>query len=145
MSLVAAEGWKLLPDYRFDPASGLWIHRRGPVEPPLRLDQRPAALHDQLEHPVEPRLTAHGPRVLEFNARLGDPETQVILPRFKSDLLDLLEATIDGTLDRTVIEWDEHHKVRRWSPQAEKIFGWWEEELIGCPASSRLVTMASSR
>jgi len=37
VSLVAAEGWKLLPDYRFDPESGLWTHRRGPVEPPLRL------------------------------------------------------------------------------------------------------------
>jgi selenocysteine lyase/cysteine desulfurase len=35
--LVAREGWKLLPDYSFDPASGLWHHRRGPVEPPLRL------------------------------------------------------------------------------------------------------------
>ena len=35
--LVASEGWKLLPDYTFDPASGLWRHRRGPVEPPLRL------------------------------------------------------------------------------------------------------------
>jgi hypothetical protein len=35
--LVADQGWKLLGDYRFDPASGLWRHRRGPVEPPLRL------------------------------------------------------------------------------------------------------------
>jgi hypothetical protein len=35
--LVADQGWKLLGDYRFDPARGLWHHRRGPVEPPLRL------------------------------------------------------------------------------------------------------------
>jgi len=35
--LVAGEAWKLLPDYRFDPASGLWRHRDGPVEPPLSL------------------------------------------------------------------------------------------------------------
>ena len=35
--LVADQGWKLLGDYRFDPATGLWRHRRGPVEPPLRL------------------------------------------------------------------------------------------------------------
>jgi hypothetical protein len=37
--LVAAEGWRLLPDYCFDPATGLWRHRAGPIEPPLRLDQ----------------------------------------------------------------------------------------------------------
>jgi phosphoribosylamine---glycine ligase len=56
-------------------------------------------------------LTPDGPRILEFNCRFGDPETQVILPRLKSDLLELLEATIDGTLDRTVIEWDERAAV----------------------------------
>jgi len=51
-------------------------------------------------------MTAKGPRVLEFNCRFGDPETQVILPRLKSDLLELLEATIDGTLEGQTIEWD---------------------------------------
>jgi phosphoribosylamine--glycine ligase len=51
-------------------------------------------------------MTADGPRVLEFNCRFGDPETQVILPRLRSDLLDLLEATIDGTLADVAIEWD---------------------------------------
>ena len=51
-------------------------------------------------------ITADGPRVLEFNCRFGDPETQAILPRLKSDLLPLLEATIDGTLDNAKIEWD---------------------------------------
>ncbi|HEX4631909.1 MAG TPA: phosphoribosylamine--glycine ligase [Chthoniobacterales bacterium] len=51
-------------------------------------------------------ITAEGPRVLEFNCRFGDPETQAILPRLKSDLLPLLEATIDGTLSNAVIEWD---------------------------------------
>ena len=56
-------------------------------------------------------VTADGPRVLEFNCRFGDPETQVILPRLKSDLLELLEATIDGTLDRMAIEWDERAAV----------------------------------
>jgi phosphoribosylamine--glycine ligase len=48
---------------------------------------------------------------LEFNCRFGDPETQAILPRLKSDLLELFEATIDGTLDRTAIEWDERAAV----------------------------------
>jgi phosphoribosylamine--glycine ligase len=56
-------------------------------------------------------VTADGPRVLEFNCRFGDPETQVILPRLKSDLLPLLEATIDGSLDRQTIEWDDRAAI----------------------------------
>jgi phosphoribosylamine--glycine ligase len=56
-------------------------------------------------------ITADGPRVLEFNCRFGDPETQAILPRLKSDLLPLLEATIDSKLDCTKIEWDERAAV----------------------------------
>jgi len=51
-------------------------------------------------------MTAEGPRVLEFNCRFGDPETQAILPRLKSDLLDLLEATVDGNLKNVSMEWD---------------------------------------
>ena len=51
-------------------------------------------------------ITSDGPRVLEFNCRFGDPETQVLLPRMKSDLLPLLEATIDGKIERCAIEWD---------------------------------------
>jgi phosphoribosylamine--glycine ligase len=51
-------------------------------------------------------LTSEGPRVLEFNCRFGDPETQALLPRLKSDLLPLLEGTIDGTIDKCAIEWD---------------------------------------
>ncbi len=44
-------------------------------------------------------------KVLEYNARFGDPETQVILPRLKNDLLDVFDACIDGTLNKTTIEW----------------------------------------
>src|SRR5215831_11635879 len=51
-------------------------------------------------------ITSDGPRVLEFNCRFGDPETQALLPRMKSDLLPLLEATIDGNIDKCAIEWD---------------------------------------
>jgi phosphoribosylamine--glycine ligase len=50
-------------------------------------------------------LTDDGPRALEFNVRFGDPETQVILPRMKSDLLALLEASVEGKLGRAVIDW----------------------------------------
>ena len=56
-------------------------------------------------------MTAEGPRVLEFNCRFGDPETQVILPRLKSDLLELLEATLDGSVQDAAIEWDERPAV----------------------------------
>jgi len=51
-------------------------------------------------------ITPDGARVLEFNCRFGDPETQALLPRMKSDLLPLLEATIDGNLSKCTIEWD---------------------------------------
>ncbi len=50
-------------------------------------------------------VTAEGPKVLEFNCRFGDPETQVLLTRLESDLLELLEATIDGHLDEVTPAW----------------------------------------
>ncbi len=51
-------------------------------------------------------LTGAGPKVLEFNCRFGDPETQAVLPRLRTDLIDVIEATIDGTLDRVDLDWD---------------------------------------
>ena len=56
-------------------------------------------------------ITEDGARVLEFNCRFGDPETQVLLPRMKSDLLPLLEATIDGKIDNYSIEWEQRPAV----------------------------------
>jgi phosphoribosylamine---glycine ligase len=50
-------------------------------------------------------LTKTGPKVIEFNARFGDPETQVYLPRLENDLLELLLASADGTLDRVQLKW----------------------------------------
>lgn len=50
-------------------------------------------------------LTEKGPRVIEYNARFGDPETQVVLPRLKTDLLDIFNACVDTTLDKLDIEW----------------------------------------
>jgi phosphoribosylamine--glycine ligase len=52
-------------------------------------------------------LTADGPKVIEFNVRFGDPETQVVLPRLRSDLLDLLQRAVEpGGLSGAVLEWD---------------------------------------
>ena len=56
-------------------------------------------------------LTKEGPKVLEFNARFGDPETQVILPRLKTDLIDILNAVIDGSLHKINIEWEDNAAV----------------------------------
>ena len=56
-------------------------------------------------------VTAEGPKLLEFNCRFGDPETQVFLKRLKSDLVDLLEATVDQKLASVTPEWDTRSAV----------------------------------
>ena len=56
-------------------------------------------------------LTQGGPRTLEFNVRFGDPETQPILMRLKSDLLEIMLATCDGTLDQITLKWDKRPAV----------------------------------
>ena len=53
-------------------------------------------------------LTADGPKVLEFNCRLGDPETQVVLPRLATDPLDVFQACVEGKLDRVPVKWEDH-------------------------------------
>ena len=56
-------------------------------------------------------LTESGPKVLEYNARFGDPEAQVVLPRMKNDLLEVLEACIDGRLNEVILEFEENAAV----------------------------------
>ena len=56
-------------------------------------------------------LTADGPRVLEYNARFGDPETQVVLPRMKTDIVEVFEACIDGRLDEVELEFEDNAAV----------------------------------
>ena len=51
-------------------------------------------------------LTDLGPKVLEFNCRMGDPEAQVVLPRLKSDPLDVILASVEGRLHQVPVEWD---------------------------------------
>jgi phosphoribosylamine--glycine ligase len=52
-------------------------------------------------------LTSAGPKVLEFNARFGDPETQVYLTRLENDLVELLDASVSGTLDKVELKWSQ--------------------------------------
>lgn len=56
-------------------------------------------------------LTEDGPKVLEFNARFGDPETQVVLPRMRADLVEVFLACDDGTLSEDMVEWDDDWAV----------------------------------
>lgn len=56
-------------------------------------------------------LTAEGPKVLEYNARFGDPEAQVVLPRMKNDLIEVAEACIDGTLDAVDLQFEDNAAV----------------------------------
>lgn len=56
-------------------------------------------------------LTEEGPKVLEYNARFGDPEAQVVLPRMKNDLIDVIDACIDGTLDEIQLEFEDNAAV----------------------------------
>lgn len=56
-------------------------------------------------------LTEDGPKVLEYNARFGDPEAQVVLPRMKNDIVDVMEACIDGTLDQIDLQFEDNAAV----------------------------------
>lgn len=56
-------------------------------------------------------LTEDGPKVLEYNARFGDPEAQVVLPRMKNDIIDVMEACIDGKLDEVELEFEDNAAV----------------------------------
>ncbi len=56
-------------------------------------------------------LTADGPKVVEYNTRFGDPETQVVLPRMKTDIIDVFEACIDGKLDEIKLEFEDNAAV----------------------------------
>lgn len=56
-------------------------------------------------------LIEDGPKVLEYNARFGDPEAQVVLPRMKNDIIDVMEACIDGTLDRINLQFEDNAAV----------------------------------
>ena len=56
-------------------------------------------------------MTADGPKVLEYNARFGDPEAQVVLPRMKNDIIDVIDACIDGKLDQIDLQFEDNAAV----------------------------------
>ena len=90
-------------DSMLDPAMSDWIlrHIAQPTVEGMAAEDAPfiGVLYCGL------MMTARGPQVLEFNARFGDPETQAILVRLESDLVDALEACIDGRLAETALRW----------------------------------------
>lgn len=128
-ALVDGKSWLLFPDARdhkraLDGDRGPNTGGMGTLSPSGRVD---AALRARIEEDILApfvrglaadgldfrgllfpglMLTASGPKVLEFNVRFGDPETQVLLPRLRGDLFDLLEATIDGNLADARAQWD---------------------------------------
>lgn len=128
-ALVDGRSWLMFPDARdhkraLDGDRGPNTGGMGTLSPSGRVDD---ALRERIEREVLApflrglredgmdfrgmlfpglMLTVDGPKVLEFNARFGDPETQVLLPRLRGDLLDLLEATMDGRLAGMRADWD---------------------------------------
>ncbi len=133
-ALVDGSGYILLPDCRdhkqaFDGGLGPNTGGMGTISPTGTID---AALESRIRSEILDRfvagiradgldfhgmlfpglmLTADGPKVLEFNCRWGDPETQVLVRRLKSDLVDLLEASIDGTLAAQSPAWESRAAV----------------------------------
>ena len=133
-ALIDGKNYLLFPDAKdhkraLDGDQGLNTGGMGTISPSCQID---AIMQDRVRHEIlEPfiaglsadglpfqgmlfpglMMTPEGPKLLEFNCRFGDPETQVLMRRLKSDLLDLIEATIDGTLSSASPLWDERAAV----------------------------------
>ena len=133
-ALVDGKGYALFPDAKdhkraLDGDRGLNTGGMGTISPSREVD---GAMQERIRREVmEPfvrglavdglpfsgmlfpglMMTPNGPKVLEFNCRFGDPETQSLMRRLQSDLLDLIEATIDGKLSSVTPEWDDRAAV----------------------------------
>ncbi len=117
LPLAAARDHKRLLDGDRGPnTGGMGCYSPVPDVPPELVDEIVATVHRPVINELARRdmpfrgclyaglmLTAQGPRVLEFNARWGDPETQVLVPRLEGDLLDALRRSADGSLDRAAL------------------------------------------
>ena len=75
------------------------------LEPSIKAMEKEGCLYKGVLY-VGLMITKDGPKVLEYNARLGDPETQAVLPRMKTDLVDVMLAVIDGNLKKISLQWD---------------------------------------
>jgi phosphoribosylamine---glycine ligase len=124
--MAAAQDYKRIFDGDRGPnTGGMGSYSPVPGIDRARIEELVRTIHqpvvDELRHRGTPfhgclyaglMLTAAGPRVLEFNVRFGDPETQAVLPRLRSDFLDLLErSTVPGGLAGGALEWDERWAV----------------------------------
>jgi phosphoribosylamine--glycine ligase/phosphoribosylformylglycinamidine cyclo-ligase len=109
---------RLLDGDRGSNTGGMGAYAPAPVCPPDLVDQLAQSMLqpvvDGLNAEGTPfvgvlyaglMLTPNGPRVLEYNARFGDPETQAILPLLESDLVDIFEGCVNGTLDQVAVTW----------------------------------------
>ena len=132
-ALIDGKNYLLFPDARdhkraLDGDQGLNTGGMGTISPSQILQSMQARLHKEIFIPFLQGLaaenikfqgmlfpglmiTADGPKVLEFNARFGDPETQVLMRRLQSDLLELIEATIDGRLNAVNPSWDNRSAI----------------------------------
>ena len=133
-ALVDGKNYLLFPDARdhkraLDGDQGLNTGGMGTISPSGAVDEATEKrIHDEILKPFLRGIAAdglffqgmlfpgimitdEGPKVIEFNCRFGDPETQVLMRRLKSDLLDLLEATVDGRLSTQEPVWDEQSAV----------------------------------
>ncbi len=93
--------------------------------------------------------TKNGYKVIEYNSRFGDPETQVILPMLKTDLMEIFEAIVDERLDKVSIEWEQGACVclvlasggypEKYEKGKEIAFGDLDEDIVLCHAGTKLV------
>jgi phosphoribosylamine--glycine ligase len=119
LPMSSAQDHKPLHDNDLGPnTGGMGAYSPAPVVSPELMDEVKETVFLPLMEELQKRdivykgviyaglmITDEGPRVLEFNCRFGDPETQVILPRLENDLLDIVEAVCDGTLNEQSLQW----------------------------------------
>ncbi len=123
--MASAQDHKALHDGDLGPnTGGMGAYSPAPIVTPDVMDEVNETVFQPLMEELQKRgilyrgviyaglmITDEGLRVLEFNCRFGDPETQVILPRLENDLVDLIEAVCDGTLNEHELTWTDHSAI----------------------------------